>query len=101
MLPFQHLQKSNTKDNLWLYILFLLEEKGTAYAWELQELIQESFDFRPGKITPYRVLYRLESQGFVKSKTKEVKRIYQITKKGKDELAKAKDFYKKLAKELK
>ena len=101
MFPFQHLEKSNTKDNLWLYILFLLEKRESAYAWELQELIQDSFNFRPGKITPYRVLYRLESQGFVKSKTKEVKRIYQITKKGKDELAKAKDLYKKLAKELK
>ena len=96
MFPFQHLEKSNTKENLWLYILWLLEKKESAYAWELQELIQENFDFRPGKITPYRVLYRLESQGFVKSKTKEVKRIYQITKKGKDELNKAKDFYKKL-----
>lgn len=101
MFPFQHLVKSNTKDNLWLYVLFLLEKNESAYAWELQELIQANFNFRPGKITPYRVLYRLESQGFVKSKTEEVKRIYQITKKGKEELIKAKDFYKKLTKELK
>lgn len=101
MLPFQHLQKSNTKDNLWIYILFLLEKKGNAYAWELPDLIQDSFDFRPGKITPYRVLYRLESKGFVKSKTEDVKRIYHITKKGEAELAKAKSFYQELIKELK
>ncbi|MFH1657373.1 MAG: PadR family transcriptional regulator [bacterium] len=101
MLPFQHLQKSNTKDNLWLYILFFLEKKGSAYAWELQSLIEQSFDFKPGRITPYRVLYRLEKQGLVKSQAEEIKRVYQITKNGEKELAKAREFFQKLSQELK
>jgi DNA-binding PadR family transcriptional regulator len=95
MLPFERLQKLNTKDNLWIYILLLLKEK-PIHAWQLQSLIKENFNFKPGRITPYRVLYRLEKANFVKSEIKERKRIYQITEKGKKELKKAKDFYQKI-----
>ena len=93
MLPFERLQKSNTKENLWLYILSLLKE-GSIYGWEIPKIIEGKFGFKPGKITPYRVLYRLENNGFVKSELKERRRVYKITKKGKLELKKAKDFYK-------
>ena len=95
MLPFERLKKLNTIDNLWLYILFLLKER-ELYGWEIPKLIEKRFNFRSGKITPYRVLYRLEKDGFVKSKMKERRRVYQITKKGEEELNKAKDFFKKL-----
>lgn len=100
MLPIERLQKSNTKENLWLYILSLLKER-EIYGWEIPKLIEKEFGFRPGKITPYRVLYRLEKDGFVKSEMKERRRIYKITKKGEGELNLAKNFYKKLLKELK
>lgn len=95
MLPFSRLEKSNTIENLWLYILSLAQ-KQPIYAYRLQKEIEREFGFHPGKITPYRVLYRLEQQGFVKSKIKGRKRIYQITEKGKLELKKAKIFYKNL-----
>lgn len=95
MLPFQHLSKSNTIDNLWLYILSLAK-KEPIYAYRLQKDIEEKFGFQSGKITPYRVLYRLEQDGFVRSGMEERRRIYQITEKGKKELEKAKDLYKKL-----
>lgn len=104
MLPFERLQRSNTKENLWIYILSLLKEAPRGhpiYGWEIPKLIEKKFNFKPGKITPYRVLYRLEKDGFVKSKMKERRRIYQITKKGEEELKKAKNFYKKLLDELK
>jgi len=100
MLPSERLKKLNTKGNLWVYILLLLKERGI-YGWEVQSLVDKKFNFRPGLITPYRVLYRLERQGFVKSKTKERRRIYRITKKGEEELEKAKDFYKQLLKKIK
>lgn len=99
MLPIERLEKSNTKENLWIYILSLLKEKGL-YGWEIQSLIEEKFNFRPGLITPYRVLYRLEQNGFVKSKLKERRRIYQITENGKKELKLAKDFYKAILKKI-
>jgi len=101
MLPIEHLKKSNTKENLWLYILSLLGYKSEIYAWKLPLLVQENFGFKPGKITPYRVLYRLENDGLVKSELKEKRRIYKITKKGEEELKKAIKFYQYLLKNLK
>jgi DNA-binding PadR family transcriptional regulator len=92
MLPMERLQKSNTKENLWIYILSLLKER-ELYGWEIRSVIEKKFNFRPGLITPYRVLYRLEGDGFVKSKKEERRRVYQITEKGKKELEKAKNFY--------
>jgi len=95
MLPFERLKKLNTIGNLWIYILFLLKRK-KLYGFEIPRLIEKEFHFKPGKITPYRVLYRLEKEGFVKSETKNRKRFYYITEKGKRELEKAKDFYQEI-----
>lgn len=100
MLPLERLQRSNTKENLWIYILSLLKER-EFYGWEIPNLIEKKFDFKTGRITPYRVLYRLEKDGFVKSKIIERRRVYQITEKGREELDKAKNFYRKLLKGLK
>jgi DNA-binding PadR family transcriptional regulator len=95
MLPFERLQNLNTKENLWIYILSLLK-KDSVYAWEIQDIIEKKFGFKPGRITPYRALYRLEEDGFVKSEMEERRRVYKITEKGKKELEKAKSFYKEL-----
>jgi len=92
MLPFERLKKSNTIDNLWVYILLILRKEKN-HAWNIPKKIEENFGFKPGKITPYRVLYRLEKDGFVKSKIENRRRIYEITEKGKEELKKAKVFY--------
>jgi len=95
MLPLEHLKKINTKDNLWIYVLYFLKKK-ECYAWELQSLIKERFSFKPGRITPYRVLYSLEKNGLVKSEMKERRRVYQITEKGRKEFQKAKTFLKSI-----
>ncbi len=100
MLPMERLQKSNTKENLWIYILFLLKER-EIYGWEIPNLIEKNFNFKPGRITPYRVLYRLEKDGFVKSKMEARRRVYQITEKGRKGLERAKDFFKRLLNGLK
>ena len=93
------LEKSNTIENLWIYILSLAYEN-EVYAYSLQKDIEEKFGFLPGKITPYRVLYKLEKEGFVESKLKDRRRIYKITKKGKEEFNGAKVFFKKQAQKL-
>lgn len=97
MLPFNHLKKSNTIDNLWVYILSLAE-KGSVYAYKIRKDICLEFGFKPGMVSSYRVLYRLELDGFVKSEMVKRKRIYKITEKGRKELKKARDFYKKMIK---
>jgi len=99
MLPIERFFKSNTIENLWIYILSLLKKR-KIYAWEIPKLIEREFGFKPGRITPYRVLYRLEKEGFVKSKIEKRRRVYQITEKGGKELEKAKSFYKKILKWL-
>jgi DNA-binding PadR family transcriptional regulator len=95
MEPIERLEKSNTIENLWVYILLILKEK-PSHSWEILKEIKEKFGFKPGLITPYRVLYRLEEKEFVKSKFKEKRRVYQITEKGLKELEKAKNFYRKI-----
>jgi len=92
MTPFERFIKSNTKENLWIYILLILK-KGPHYAWDLHTVIEKEFGFKPGNITPYRVLYRLEEQGFVESEADRRKRVYKITTSGKNELNRVKDFY--------
>ncbi len=92
MTPIQRLEKSNTKENLWIYILALLDKK-PLYGWEIPDLIEQKFGFRPGKITPYRVFYRLQADRFVKSTMDNRRRIYEITEKGKKELDAGKKFY--------
>ena len=99
MQPIERLKKLNTKENLWIYILILLKKK-PLYAWELPSLIEEEFGFRPGNITPYRVLYRLEAESLVKSNLKDRRRTYQITEKGSKELDEVKDFYKDIINKL-
>lgn len=99
MLPIERLQKSNTVENLWIYILALLKKR-KIYAWEIPAIIERELGFKPGKITPYRVLYRLEKAKFVKSEIKERRRVYQITEKGQKELKKAKGFYRAIIKWL-
>jgi len=95
MLPFERLVQLNTKENLWIYVLSLLRKK-ELYGYQIPKIIEKRFGFKPGKITPYRVLYRLESKGFVQSEIRDRKRIYRITKKGREELEKAKRFYKEI-----
>jgi len=75
-------------------------KKRPLYGYEIPRLIKKEFSFKPGKITPYRVLYRLENQKFVKSKIKQRKKIYTITGKGEDELKRAGIFYQDLIKKL-
>lgn len=99
MLPIERFLKSNTIENLWIYILSLLKKR-KIYAWEIPAMVEQEFGFKPGKITPYRVLYRLEKEGFVESKVEERRRIYEITEKGKKELEKAKKFYTTILKWL-
>ena len=99
MLPFERLKRSNTIENLWIYILLILR-KEKIHAWDIPKKIEENFGFKPGRITPYRVLYRLEKDGFVKSKIENRRRIYQITEKGEKELEKAKNFYQEILKKL-
>ncbi len=71
---------------LWVYILSLLE-KEPAHAYILRQRIKERFGFLPGNVSVYVVLYKLESRGFVSTKSDNNRVVYTITEKGKKLLA--------------
>ena len=99
MTPYERFVKLNTKENLWIYILIILK-RGPRYAWDMYSIIEKEFGFKPGNITPYRVLYRLEEKNYVESRLEKRKRIYKITPLGEKELEKAKDFYLEIIKKI-
>jgi PadR family transcriptional regulator PadR len=100
--PSDRLLNSVTKDNLWFYILSLLSKKDM-YPYEIRKEVNKIFGFKPGVVTAYYVLYKLENDGFVKS-GKKIKLIgperkyYKITKKGRTELKNGKKLFFKILK---
>lgn len=84
----KRLEEKLTKEVLWLYILSVLKDK-PLHAYALRKTIHGRFDFLPGQVTAYVVLYKLESRGFVKAKQEENKKTYTITAKGKSLLKEA------------
>ncbi|MBI3190479.1 PadR family transcriptional regulator [archaeon] len=98
--PSERFKKSLTNDNLWIYILSLLK-KEKLYAYEINEKIEKVFDFYPGNMTAYIILKRLQMDGYVKAARTEKsggpeRKYYMITKKGIDELKKAKKIYARM-----
>lgn len=96
--PSERLSESLTKGNLWIYILKILE-KQDVYPYQINDMIEKRFDFRPGNVTAYIVMKKLEAGGFVtishKSKQAGPQRShYHITEKGKKELVKARKIIK-------
>ena len=101
--PSERLKEKLTTDNLWLYILSLLKEKDM-YGYELRAAIEDSFDFKPGNVTAYRVLYALKRSNLVQTVTKEAsgrkRKYYKITKEGKEELETGKEIMKEILSKL-
>ena len=103
--PLDRLKKSVTHDNLWIYILKVLKEEKTMHAYELNKKIEQRFGFKPGNVTAYLVLKRLELNGYVK-KVKSTKSLgpqrnnYTITEKGAKELKAALPLLKNITKKL-
>ena len=93
------LERTLTKENLWLYILSLLKKK-KLYAYGLGEEIEKNFGWKHGLITSYIVLYKLENEGLIKSEFEERRKYYRVTKKGVEELKKARKFLYRLAERL-
>jgi PadR family transcriptional regulator PadR len=100
----QRLLRKNGAECLWPCVLALLNKK-PQHAYALQDEIHKQFGFSLGKIIPYRVLYPLETKGFVTSYEKTVdgrkRRYYKLTREGKQLLKEAHDFYAERARDLK
>ena len=95
----RRLDKLNTTECLWVYVLKMLS-KGPSHAYVLRRRIEKEFGFRPGTVTAYRVLYDLQRLGLVKKHKEGMKRVYEITPKGRKDLKDAIKYYKHLARKL-
>jgi DNA-binding PadR family transcriptional regulator len=94
--PIKRLRRLLTSGNLWLYILSITEG-GEIYAYELDSEIEKRFKFRPNKVMNYVVLYKLEDEGLIKSEFKERRKYYTITKKGKETMKLAREYFRFLS----
>jgi len=92
MRPSERLKEKIEKENLWLFALSVLK-KQSMNARDLRGIIRKMFGFVYGNVTAYKVLYLLESGGYVKSKKEGKFVFYSITKKGLSELKEAKNLF--------
>lgn len=97
--PIKRLVALNTSECLWIYVLRVVSEK-PVHAYALRKIIEERFGFTPGLVTAYKVLYLLESGGYVKTEPAGRITNYAITQKGKELLKSAAEFYRKQAKRI-
>ena len=98
---FKRLRKKTTIDNLWMYILRLLQEK-EMYGYELKESIKTKFGFEPATVTSYTILYKLEKDNLVSSHVldnpegRPDRKYYAITSEGKKAMKKAKGLFEEI-----
>ena len=101
---YRRLIRKLTVENLWLYVLSLLK-KEPLYGYEVSRKIEENFGFKPGRVTCYIVLYKLQSEGLITSKKlredgETQRKYYVLTKKGEKALEDAKEFLRRLSERL-
>jgi DNA-binding PadR family transcriptional regulator len=99
MEPFERFKNSSTNGNIWIYVLSLAEEKPLPKR-KAESLIFEKFGFLPSKFTCQRVLGRLEKGKYIESRKYQGEKAYTITKKGRKELQKMKEFCQNLLQKL-
>jgi len=105
-MAYERLVRKTTKENLWLYLLSILEE-GPRYAYQLRDEIRRRFSFEVGEVTSYVVLYALKREGYVtisRTETRKeglARKYYQITPQGKALLSKGISYFAELSEKLK
>ncbi len=80
-----------TKENLWIYILRLLQER-PHYGYEIKKEIKERFNFQPAMVSGYAIIYRLVKDGLVEAKEdpNSTRKYYEITPTGQKAMREAK-----------
>ncbi|MBN1941249.1 MAG: PadR family transcriptional regulator [Candidatus Diapherotrites archaeon] len=84
----QRLREKLSVELLWVYILSILRTK-PMHAYALRSEVEKRFDFLPGNVSAYVVLYKLKSRGFVSGKKDGTRTVYSITARGKELLKEA------------
>ncbi|MFX1577366.1 MAG: PadR family transcriptional regulator [Promethearchaeota archaeon] len=94
-----------TKENLWLYVLSLLEERDY-FAYEVQGAIDKRYGVEMASVTAYVLLYKLKRDGLVelseerKEGRRPTRKYYRITETGRRTLEQARTYLDLLVKTL-
>ncbi|MFW9831446.1 MAG: PadR family transcriptional regulator [Candidatus Thorarchaeota archaeon] len=94
-----------TKENLWLFVLTLLEERDY-FAYELRGAVQKRFGVEMASVTAYVLLYKLQRDGLVqlseerREGRRPTRKYYRITDQGHDTLIRARQYLQLLLKSL-
>lgn len=97
--PMRRLIYLNTSECLWIYVLRILLD-APVHAYALRKMIDARFNFEPGMVSAYKVLYLLEQEGYVKGTENGRVTNYEITSSGKKILESARKFYEMQARIL-
>jgi PadR family transcriptional regulator PadR len=90
-LAYERLVRKLTKENLWIYILRLLQER-EMYAYEIKKTLNERFAVNPATVTVYVVLYGMERERLIAVKGANIssarrdRKYYAITGHGRETL---------------
>ena len=91
-----------TKENLWLYVLTLLEQR-EYFAYEVRAAVQEQFGVEIAPVTAYVLLYKLQREELVERSgerqegRRPARKYYAITEKGRLALSEARQYLQILA----
>lgn len=97
--PLARLKRSLTIENLWIYILSVLKERDM-HAYSIFKEMDRRYGIKPGIVTPYVVLYKLEEENYITGYDSGRRRYYKITEKGRSILKRAKEEIKNVLKKL-
>ncbi|MHA1144578.1 MAG: PadR family transcriptional regulator [Candidatus Helarchaeota archaeon] len=103
------LVKKITKENLWIYILRLLQDK-PHYGYEIRKNIKERFGFSPATVSGYVILYKMKNDKLIeeisieeeenKETGKPNRTYYTITDLGRKSMKNAKEYLETLIKDV-
>jgi DNA-binding PadR family transcriptional regulator len=91
-----------TKENLWLYVLTLLEQR-EYFAYEVRAAVKEQFGVEIAPVTAYVLLYKLQREELVERSgerqegRRPARKYYAITEKGRRALSEARQYLQILA----
>jgi DNA-binding PadR family transcriptional regulator len=101
----RRLVSRTTKENLWLYVLTLLEERDY-FGYEVKGVVKDRFGVDMASVTAYVLLHKLQRDGLVelseerKEGRRPPRKYYRITETGRDTLRQARQFLDLLARTL-
>lgn len=86
----ERLRRKITVENLWMYVIRILEKHGPLKAYEIKKKLEEEYGIKPATITAYVVVYKMRREGLLETVAVGGDTLYKPTEKGLRALEEAK-----------